>query len=292
VASRSVRREVQSPASRVLSAAVPIDWADLLVYLRPRATPGVEEIVGEALRRVIRVDRAAAVLEIRPSADGSGLEVRVPSASPQSLPGVLERLRRAFDLDADLAAIGRGLAARDARLAARLDGRPAPRVPRAYDPFELAVRAILGQQVSVAAATTLAGRLVRAFGAPLDHPSGGLTHAFPSPERLARADVAAIGMPRGRGRAIEALAEAVACGVVRFDGPAEAVAASLVTLPGIGRWTADYVAMRALGDPDAFPSGDLGLQRALGLGEKDLSRAAEAWRPWRAYAAMLLWRTG
>jgi 3-methyladenine DNA glycosylase/8-oxoguanine DNA glycosylase len=292
VAARTVRREIPGPVSHVLPAATPIDWADLLAYLRPRATPGVEEIAGDALRRVIRIGGDAAVLEVRPAAAGTGLEIHLPSAPPRALPGVLERLRLAFDLDADLEAIARELGARDPRLAARLAGGPAPRVPRAYDPFELAVRAILGQQVSVAAATTLAGRLVRAFGAPLAEVSGGLTHAFPSAEALARADVATIGMPRGRGRAIEALAEAVAGGVVRFDGEAEAVAASLVALPGIGRWTADYVAMRALGDPDAFPAGDLGLQRALGLVEKELARAAESWRPWRAYAAMLLWRTG
>lgn len=283
-------RTLRPHARRVLAAASPVDWPGLLAYLGPRATPGVEEVVGGALRRVIRVEGVARILDVRPDSAGTGLEVAIAPSPGSGRAAILERLRRAFDLDADLAAIGRALASRDPRLATRLGGNPAPRVPRAYDPFELTVRAILGQQVSVAAATTLAGRLVRAFGAPLAEPSGGLTHAFPGPETLARAEVATIGIPRGRGRAIEGLAAAVASGAVRFDRTAEEVAAALVSLPGIGRWTADYVAMRALGDPDAFPSGDLGLQRALGLSEKELARAAESWRPWRAYAAMLLWR--
>jgi AraC family transcriptional regulator of adaptative response / DNA-3-methyladenine glycosylase II len=172
------------------------------------------------------------------------------------------------------------------------------RVPGALDGFELAVRAILGQQVSVAAATRLAGRLVAQVGAKL--PDGCLpseradqpSHEFPSAEAVAEADVAAIGMPSARAEAIRALARAVADGrlVLEPGADPDATREALLALPGVGAWTADYIGMRALRQPDAFPSGDLGLRRALGIDARELARRAEAWRPWRAYAAMLLWQ--
>ena len=160
----------------------------------------------------------------------------------------------------------------------------------------LAVRAVLGQQVTVRGATTLAGRLVRAFGTPLDRAEDGLTHLFPRPEALADADLASIGLPRARAATIRALAGAVARGETVLDASRglEDAVARLVAVPGIGAWTAHYIAMRALGEPDAFPAADLGLRRALGNGAGPLAPArvaerAEAWRPWRAYAAMHLW---
>jgi 3-methyladenine DNA glycosylase/8-oxoguanine DNA glycosylase len=178
---------------------------------------------------------------------------------------------------------------------------PGLRIPGAWDGFELAVRAILGQQVSVKAATTLAGRLAAAYGEPLRidpivDGSAGLRIVFPQPAILARADLTNVGIPRARAAAINALAEAVASGALVLDASRglEASVRALSALPGIGEWTAQYVAMRALREPDAFPATDLGLRRALGDGSRlvaaaELLQAAEAWRPWRAYAAVYLW---
>jgi AraC family transcriptional regulator of adaptative response / DNA-3-methyladenine glycosylase II len=203
------------------------------------------------------------------------------------------RVRRLFDLDADPGAIAAHLG-RDPRLRPHL--RPGLRVPGAWDGFELAVRAVLGQQVSVAGATTLAGRLVARFGEPLADGEGTLTHLFPSPCALAAGDVSAIGLPRARAEAIRALAAAVSGGALELGGARElpATLATLGALPGFGPWTAAYVAMRAARDPDAFPAGDLGLRKALADGgelpsARAVSAAAERWRPWRAYAAMALW---
>jgi AraC family transcriptional regulator of adaptative response / DNA-3-methyladenine glycosylase II len=184
----------------------------------------------------------------------------------------------------------------DPALEPAVERRPGLRVPGAYDGFELAVRALLGQQVTVRGASTLAGRLVALAGTPLDQPVGGLTTAFPTPAAVAEADLSTLGVPGRRAEALRALAEAVASGAVRLDGyddPAETRAA-LLALPGIGPWTVEYLALRALRDPDAFPAGDLGLRRsaaALGIPstEAGLRRHAERWRPWRAYAAVHLW---
>jgi AraC family transcriptional regulator of adaptative response / DNA-3-methyladenine glycosylase II len=164
-------------------------------------------------------------------------------------------------------------------------------VPGCWDGFELATRAILGQQITVKGATTLAGRIARTFGQPFAIASG-LTHLFPPPAALVDANLASIGLPKVRAETIRALAHAVCDGRIRFEGivDCDAFLASLCEIPGIGKWTAQYVAMRALREPDAFPSGDLGLLRTLGLGTSgELERRAEAWRPWRAYAAMYLW---
>jgi AraC family transcriptional regulator of adaptative response / DNA-3-methyladenine glycosylase II len=166
-------------------------------------------------------------------------------------------------------------------------------VPGCWNGFELAVRAILGQQITVKGATALAGRLVSKFGQRFSA-SSGLTHLFPPPEVLADAKLASIGLPRARAETIQALARAVCDGQIRFEGIVDSGAFlnRLCEIPGIGTWTAQYVAMRALREPDAFPFGDLGLLRALGLGSaRELERRAEAWRPWRAYAAMYLWNT-
>jgi AraC family transcriptional regulator of adaptative response / DNA-3-methyladenine glycosylase II len=180
-------------------------------------------------------------------------------------------------------------------LAALVARRPGLRVPGGFEPFELAVRAILGQQVSVKGATTLAGRLASRFGDPIVTPHGSLALLFPRPERIASAKddaLVAIGLTSARARTLGALARAVVAGDVRFEPRADPdrVVADLMRVPGIGAWTAQYVAMRALGDPDAFPEGDLGLRRALAIDSaRDVGVRAEAWRPWRAYAAMHLW---
>jgi AraC family transcriptional regulator of adaptative response / DNA-3-methyladenine glycosylase II len=207
-----------------------------------------------------------------------------------------ERLRRLFDLGADPEAIASHLRA-DPLLRERLRALPGVRVPGSWDGFELAVRAILGQQVSVAAATRLAGRAAQTYGEPLRVADAeGLSWVFPEPRALARADAARLGLPAARAAALAALAQAVASGALDLDGAADAEAArrALLALPGIGPWTAEVVAMRALREPDAFPAGDLGLRRALGRAGRPASAAeaaarAQGWRPWRAYGAMLLW---
>jgi AraC family transcriptional regulator of adaptative response / DNA-3-methyladenine glycosylase II len=180
---------------------------------------------------------------------------------------------------------------------------PGLRVPGSWDGFEIAVRAVLGQQVTVRGATTLAGRLARTYGRPLEAPAlgraAGLDLLFPEPEVLSRADLTAIGLTSARSRAIRGLSRAVADGDLVLDGSADPVAtlARLYALPGLGPWTAQYVALRALGEPDAFPAGDLGLRKAVANGAAELpsagqlERQAESWRPWRAYAAMYLWCT-
>jgi len=195
-----------------------------------------------------------------------------------------------FDLSADWAAVVESLSA-DPILADGVKTDPGLRVPGCWSGFELATRAILGQQITVRGATALAGQLVRTFGRPFSATSN-LTHLFPTPEILVNAELARIGMPRARAETIRALARAVCEGQISFEGVVDldAFLARLCEIPGIGSWTAQYVAMRALGEPDAFPSGDLGLLRNSGLGSsRELERRAEAWRPWRAYAAMYLW---
>jgi AraC family transcriptional regulator of adaptative response / DNA-3-methyladenine glycosylase II len=269
----------------------PYDWDGVLGFLASRAIPGVESVTGGTYRRTIALGEDGADagwLEVAPLPAESALTLRVSGPERADLLGVVERVRRIFDLRADPLAIAATLGA----LAAR---RPGLRVPGAWDAFELGVRAILGQQVSVAGASTLAGRIARAFGKPVagEH---GLTHLFPTAAALARAELASIGLPRARAAAIRGFAEAVASGALELDGARslDDAVARLSTLPGVGPWTAQYVAMRALGEPDAFPASDLWLRRALGENGRPVSAAraealAERWRPWRSYAALALW---
>jgi len=273
----------------------PVDWPALLAFLAPRATPGIEAVADGVYRRTIAVGDAPGTIEVRAAPGEPHLLMRVRLPRPERLLHVVERARRLFDLDADPALIANHLG-RSRLLAPLVARRPGLRVPGAWDGFELAVRAILGQQVTVRGATTLAGRMVREFGTPLAQAEDGLTHRFPAPERLADADLVSIGLPRARAATIRALAAAVARGELGLAASRaldEAVD-RLVAIPGIGNWTAHYIAMRALGEPDAFPAADLGLRRALGTGGTRLTAArvaqlAEAWRPWRAYAALHLW---
>ncbi|MEQ1831456.1 MAG: AlkA N-terminal domain-containing protein, partial [Candidatus Eisenbacteria bacterium] len=223
-----------------------------------------------------------------------GVELRLPATAAAALPRVLSRVSRMFDLDADVVAIAAALS-RDPRLARAFKGRVV-RVPGAFDAFEAGVRALLGQQVSVAAARTLAGRLVAAAGAPLHAPAGALTHVFPTPAAVAAAPLETLGLTRSRAAALRGFAAAVASGALdlgAFRDLDDAVA-KLVSLPGIGDWTAQYLAMRALGEPDAFPAGDLGVRQALAVrgvlpSERQVRERAERWRPWRSYAVLALW---
>jgi AraC family transcriptional regulator of adaptative response / DNA-3-methyladenine glycosylase II len=284
----------------------PLDWDALLAFLAARAVPGVEAVGGGMYRRTVAVGggvarngSASAAGDVGTIAVSRGgpahLCLRVALPTTRGLLAAVDRVRRVFDLAADPHAIGRQLR-RSARLRPLIRARPGLRVPGAWDPFELAVRAVLGQQVTVRGATTLAGRLVEGWGRPIAGGEPGLTHLFPTPAALAGADVERIGLPRARAATIRALAAAVASGALVLDGAAglDDAIARLAALPGVGPWTAHYVAMRALGEPDAFPAGDLGVRRALGNGRGPLTasaaeRAAEAWRPWRAYAVFHLW---
>lgn len=282
----------------------PFAFDDLLAYLAPRAIPGVEEIDGGIYRRSVALpgggaDRAG-VIEVADDPAAKALRVRLPAADARPIAGWLARTRRLFDLTADPEAIASVLD-EDGLLGPRLRRRPGLRVPGAWDGFELSVRIVLGQQVSVAGATTLAGRLVERFGEPLPEPAGALTHVFPGPDRLAEADLEGIGLPGSRAAALRRLARAVAAGELDLDGsaPPDAVRRQLLALPGVGPWTAEMIALRVLRDPDAFPAGDLGLRRAAAGGAaaaasaapaaRALLERAERWRPWRAYAAMALW---
>ena len=272
----------------------PLTFEASLDYLGFRAFRGVEEVADGVYRRTVRAPSGPAVLELGPVRDGH-VVARVSRVEPGELSPIVAAARRMLDLDADPAVIDADLAA-GARLADGVRRLPGLRLTGAFDPFELAVRAILGQQVSVRGATTLAGRLVERFGDSLPAPDGSLTHLFPTPASLAGAPVESIGMPRARGEAIRSLARAVVDGLDLGPGadPA-ALRAGLVALPGIGPWTAEYVAMRAAGDPDAFPASDLGLRIALGNGRPataaEVARSGETWRPWRSYAAMRLWES-
>ncbi|MBE7247729.1 MAG: DNA-3-methyladenine glycosylase 2 family protein [Actinomycetospora chiangmaiensis] len=278
-----------------LSYRPPYDWAAIRAFLAKRAIPGVEATDPAAVyARTISIAGRYGLVTVEPG--GDGLRATLRGVGADDAPAVAGRLRRLFDCDANPATIA-GCLAGDPVLAPLVTARPGLRLPGAWDPFETGCRAILGQQVSVAAAIGLAGKLVAAFGTPLAEPVGGLTHIFPAPADLVEADVAlALNMPRARGAAIRALAAAVLADPDLF-APAESLEDAVqrfTAIRGIGPWTAQYIAMRALKLPDALPVGDVGLLRALETGSgrpspAELLARAEAWRPYRAYAAQHLW---
>ena len=259
---------------------------ETLGFLAGRAVAGVEEAYEDRLRRVLATRHGPAVVEVVPATGHVTARLRLPDLS--DLGTVVASVRRLLDLDADPTSIDAVLA-QDPAMAPLVALRPGLRVPGAVDGFELAVRAVVGQQVSVAGARTLLGRLVAAFGAALDEPDGALTTVFPTAEQLVEADLAGptLGMTGGRVHALRALALEVATGRLTLDpgGDRTQARAQLAALPGVGAWTAEYVAMRALADPDAWPQSDLVLRRQV------LARGAdpERWRPWRAYGALHLW---
>ena len=272
---------------------VPFDWPAVLSYFEARATPGVECVRNGRYRRRIVQDGEELTIAINA---GGKRHLRVEVDRVVALPDLEARLRRTFDLDANLPAITAHLR-RDPRLASRLASGPAARVAGAFDAFELAVRAILGQQVSVAAATRLAGRLAARCARSADpQRSDGLTYLFPGPREILSADLSNMGMPGARVRSIQRLSEAVEANpaLLASSGDHERDIERLRALPGIGDWTAQYIALRALDHRDAFPASDIGLLRAMSVDgvrptPAELAEVAEAWRPWRGYAAMLLW---
>lgn len=300
---RKRRRSASSPDSDSgaltlrLPYRPPYAWEPLLAFLAARANPGVEAVAGSAYLRTFRCGGSEGWLTVRPASDPSesSLELRLHLAPGAELGAGLmdtvERVRMQFDLEADPLRIASQLG-QDPRLAPLVAAQPGLRVPGGFDGFELAVRAILGQQVSVKGATTLSGRLVQHFGKPLAA-SGArpaqLTHLFPSPDVLATAELTQIGIPKARAAALRGLADAVAAGRLMLSSSADVAQTvkTLLALPGVGPWTAQYIAMRVLRDPDAFPATDLVLARMLSGGEPD----AEPWRPWRAYAALYLWNS-
>jgi AraC family transcriptional regulator of adaptative response / DNA-3-methyladenine glycosylase II len=264
----------------------------MLAFLSARATPGVELVDGSRYRRTITIDGAHGTIDVSRLERGAVLGVDVRFPDPRALLSIVERVRRVFDLGADPAVIGEHLRT-DPLLRGPLLRHPGIRTPGAWDGFELAVRAILGQQISVRAATTIAGRIASTWGSPFAG-GAGLERLFPTPPELAGAELERAGVMPARAETIRSLARAVLNGAVPLDVRTDgrAAVAALSALPGIGAWTAEYIAMRALGEPDAFPSGDLVLRRMAGnLSARALDRRSEAWRPWRAYAVMLLWQS-
>ncbi len=290
----TLRRERSpSPASSGvielrLETRAPFAAQPLLEFLRARAVPGVEEVTNDRYRRMVYLGKCAGSLEVRFDSGRADVVALLDPALVPVLSEVVARLRALFDLDARPDLIDAHLGG-DPLLAPLIARTPGLRVPGAFDGWELAVRAVLGQQVSVRAATTLAGRLVERFARGPGR--------FPSARQLGRrspAEIAAIGLPQARAQSIALLARAVAAGelVLRPSGDETALGAELQRVPGIGPWTASYVALRALRSPDAFLPDDLGVKKALGVARaEDALRIAERFRPWRAYALMHLWRS-
>jgi AraC family transcriptional regulator of adaptative response / DNA-3-methyladenine glycosylase II len=273
-----------------LSYRPPLDWEALLAFLARRTIAGVEHVQDGAYLRTARIGDATGWIGVAHDAARPALRVAISASLAPSVPALLARVKRAFDLGCDPEQIGAALGAVALK-------RPGLRLPGTFDGFEAAVRAILGQQVTVRAAHTIAGRFAAAFGEPIEAPHAALRCIFPSVARvaaLAPSDIAEIGVVGARARAIIAVATALHEGRLRLDPSADVdeTLQGLRELPGIGEWTAQYLAMRAIGWPDAFPHTDYGVLKALG--ETNPKRAlahAEQWRPWRAYAVIHLWNS-
>ncbi len=268
----------------------PFDWEALLGFIGERAIPGVESVENGVYRRTVRIGKTAGLVSVRADETRPVLWAEASLSLAGALLPLRARLRALFDLDAHPLVIGEHLGP-DELVGPLLRARPGLRMPGAFDRFETAVRAIAGQMVSVRAATTLAGRIARAFGDSL-----GADVVFPPPEALANAtieQIASLGFPRTRAQALRSLAAAVADGTLVLEDDGAPVASKIEAfraLPGFGDWTAQYMAMRVLGWPDAFPASDLGVRKARGgVSEAEARALAERWRPWRAYAVMHLW---
>ena len=273
----------------------PFEAKSLLAFLQRRAIPGVEEVLNGCYRRTVLLPTSKGIIELEPIEQANSVQLRVQLNDLSDLSTLVRRCRYLFDLDAVPEPIAIVLAT-DPLLAPLVKARPGLRVPGTLDGFELTVRAIIGQQVSVVGARTLSARLVTALGEPLEQPNGTLTHFFPTPRAMAHSDLQGLGLTRSRVIALQALARAVTEEGLKLDRDTdqEQTITRLLRIPGIGPWTTSYVAMRALGDPDAFPATDLGLRRAFEqLGQPsntiNIEKYAESWRPWRAYGAHHLW---
>ena len=296
---RRAGRRHSTPASGSLTLRLPyrppLDWPALFDWMRARTLPGVSEAVDNTYRRTLRLPRGAGIATLEPVNGHIACTLQLESMA--DLTSAVRQCRRLLDLDADPVSVVEILS-RDRHLAGIVSRRPGLRAPGAVDGTELAMQAILGQQVSLAAARTLSTRLIAAHGGVIKivHPT--LTRLFPSADRLADADLSTLGVPATRQATIRTVARALASGKLSLDPGADRleVRRRLLELPGIGEWTAGYIVMRALGDPDTFLAGDLGIRRAserLGLGgsPRAISNHASAWRPWRSYATHQLWAT-
>ncbi|UUO09154.1 helix-turn-helix domain-containing protein [Blastopirellula sp. J2-11] len=297
---RRLRRQSAAPTSQLsllLPYRKPYDWPSILNFFAVRAIPGLEHVTEHAYSRTIEIDGAVGALQVRDSPEHSSLLAVIQFPLLKSLPQIISRVRRMFDLNADIGAIS-GALAQDRVLAPLVQARPGLRIPGAWDGFEIAVRAILGQQITVQAARKLASKLVAQLGSPLDDAALPLelTHRFPAAERFQQDEVEKLGMPRARAAAIAHLAAKYHADPRFFEsiGELENAAEELCALPGIGKWTAQYIAMRVLRESDAFLAADVALQRVMAIDgvrptAKQLLSHAENWRPWRAYAVMHLW---
>lgn len=291
---RKTRRSGPQPDALIfeLSYRPPYDWGALTAFLHARSVEGVEIVVQPSYRRIVRIvqngQTHAGWMEITPDPRKNAMRIVASASLAKVIPAFLARVKYLLDLSCNPTQIGEGLG----QLAA---AKPGLRVPGAFDGFEIAVRAVLGQQISVAAARTLAGRFAAAFGSRVESPFDALSTAFPLPEQVANLEmeeIVRLGILRSRARTILELAKTLAKGTIMLTPGIDVAAAieKLQSIPGIGAWTAQYIAMRALAWPDAFPHTDLGVMKALGeRNPKRVLAAAEAWRPWRAYAVMHLW---
>jgi AraC family transcriptional regulator of adaptative response / DNA-3-methyladenine glycosylase II len=274
----------------------PFDADGVLSFLRERSIDGVEEVIDGSYRRSVWTSRGPVVVRLTPRDDEVRLDVQAEHDVAPDLDGIVAAAKDAFDLDADPDAVDETLG-RDEVLAPLVEARPGIRLPGTFNRFELVLRALFGQQVSVAGARTSLARFVSRFGTRLERPVRTVTHLFPSAEQVAEIDPETLGMPRGRARAIRRIGELAEAGELDLSAHAgrEATMGTLAEVPGIGPWTLAYIAMRGLRDPDSFPVSDLGVRRGferIGLSSSptEIVERAERWRPWRAYAVMHLWQ--
>jgi AraC family transcriptional regulator, regulatory protein of adaptative response / DNA-3-methyladenine glycosylase II len=273
----------------------PYDWPAMLEFLRRRAIAGIEVVTHQSYTRSIEIDGVQGMVTVT-LAEGDALRALVRCPKLSALPTIIARLRRVFDLAADPVPIAKHLT-KDRALAPLVKARPGLRVPGAWDGFELAIRAVLGQQVTIAAAAKLAKRMIIEYGEPLENPIGGLTHMFPSSGKLATARLESLGMPQSRAATLSAVAKAAVDDKRLFDatGTLDDAVRRLRAIRGVGEWTAQYIALRQLREPDAFPASDAGLIHAMAGREgrqrsaQELLDRAQGWSPWRAYAAQHLW---
>jgi AraC family transcriptional regulator of adaptative response / DNA-3-methyladenine glycosylase II len=294
---RAVRGSANRPDALCLQLEFrpPFAWTHLLAYLRLRAIPGVEMVDATHYRRTVSIDNAAGWIEVSMQPGDSVLNLQMSPALGACIGAVIARVKHLFDLSSAPEAVTE-LLRQDPILEATVRRLPGLRVAGAFDGFELAVRTVIGQQISVKGASTVAGRMAAAFGTPIATPYPQLNRLAPRASDMAdrhEDEIAALGMVGNRARCLIGLAKAIAGGRLNLTlaSNVEEQIDKLLSLPGIGPWTANYIAMRALHWPDAFPTGDLMLMRAANLKQKQLDRHAEAWRPWRAYAAHYLWNS-
>lgn len=279
-----------------LSYRPPFDWQGMLGFFQSRAIPGVESVENGVYHRTIRINETTGMISVAHADKDNALLLTTALSDSRDLMPLVERVRRMFDLDANMMAIHKVFAA-DPVLKEVVRKQPGLRLPGAWDPFEVAVRAVVGQQISVKGARTVIGRIAAKAGPRFesaDQP--GLTHFFPTARELNTSELGRIGIPAKRVETIKVLSRAVACGEISLlvKGSLENFIKQLTRIPGIGDWTAQYIAMRALDEPDAFPAADLGIIKALQQGDKrptpkQILERSEEWRPWRAYAAIYLW---